>query len=124
MTGSAGHLRTVFTSHGPKYHALREQGSPYSPLHPTRWVVFNGALVCRWGNRCGEAERPARGPGREGVQSGLSHPHFCSHTGAKCAWVSVPRPLGATLAPALIQICLPCRNWLNGCWRRWPRGPV
>lgn len=51
MTGSAGHLRTVFTNHGPKYHALREQGSPYSPLHPTRWVVFNSALVCRWGNR-------------------------------------------------------------------------
>lgn len=46
MTGLAGHLRTVFTNRVPRYHALHERGSIYSPSHPD--VV--GCLQ-RWGNR-------------------------------------------------------------------------
>lgn len=34
MTGLAGHLRTIFTNHVPKYHTLHERGSVYSPPHP------------------------------------------------------------------------------------------
>lgn len=68
MTGLAGHLRTIFTNHVPKYHTLHERGSVYSPPHPDEVgcvqqcsslqvgkQVWRGRVTCSWPRQRGSS---------------------------------------------------------------------